>query len=331
MPKVTVIIPNYNHANFLEKRIQSVLDQTYQDFEVIFLDDASTDHSREVFAQFADHPKMRAILNDQNTGSPFKQWNKGVREAKGDYIWIAESDDYADPKLLETLVPVLEQNPSVGLAYCQSWKVDAQDNILSTLHYWTDDLSEERWRNHYINNGRDECKHYMVIKNTIPNASAILLRRTTFEAIGYAEESVRLCGDWITWIKILLQSDVAFVADPLNYHRFHGATVRSKAWSQGLDIYEEMKVFLFLKQNLDLAQAIKSAMTDKLLTEWFSRMMMMRRFEGVTAQYFGDSYRVAQQIEPFVALRLANKLLAYTIARIQSRIKNLPPQASKSV
>ena len=89
MPKVSVIIPNYNHAQFLEQRIQSVLDQTYQDFEIIYLDDASTDNSNEVFAKFANNSRIRAIYNQTNSGSPFKQWNKGIRLAQGEYVWIA--------------------------------------------------------------------------------------------------------------------------------------------------------------------------------------------------------------------------------------------------
>ena len=101
MPKVSVIIPNYNHALFLEQRLESVLNQTYQDFEVIFLDDASTDSSRAVFTKYANHPKISHIIfNETNSGYPFKQWNKGVNLAMGEYIWIAESDDYAELNFL---------------------------------------------------------------------------------------------------------------------------------------------------------------------------------------------------------------------------------------
>ena len=113
-PKVTVIIPNYNHARFLRRRLSTVLDQTYRDFEVLYLDDASTDHSAEVFADFSTYPEVRAILNQRNSGSPFAQWNRGVREAKGEFVWIAEADDYAAPDLLERLVEKLEQFPNAG-------------------------------------------------------------------------------------------------------------------------------------------------------------------------------------------------------------------------
>ena len=91
MPKVSVIIPNYNHAQFLEQRVESVLNQTFQDFEIIFLDDASTDNSKEVFSKYSNHPKIsHVIFNETNSGSPFKQWNKGFGLSTGEYIWIAE-------------------------------------------------------------------------------------------------------------------------------------------------------------------------------------------------------------------------------------------------
>src|SRR5579864_2284139 len=107
MPTVSVVVPNYNHARFLPERIESILRQTYQDFELILLDDRSTDDSRAILSQYGGDPRVTIEFNDVNSGSTFKQWNKGVRLARGRYIWIAESDDYADDRLLERLVAAL--------------------------------------------------------------------------------------------------------------------------------------------------------------------------------------------------------------------------------
>ena len=91
---VSIIIPNYNHAKFLDERIQSVLNQTYQNFELIILDDKSSDNSVEVINQYKDDPRVSSIIiNKDNSGSTFKQWYKGIEIAKGEIIWIAESDD----------------------------------------------------------------------------------------------------------------------------------------------------------------------------------------------------------------------------------------------
>src|SRR5262245_50376289 len=105
MPKVTVITPNYNHARYLPQRLDSILAQTFADFELIILDDASTDNSREVIQAYAARdPRITAIVNPVNNGSTFKQWNLGLGRARGEYVWFAESDDYAEPTLLEALV-----------------------------------------------------------------------------------------------------------------------------------------------------------------------------------------------------------------------------------
>ena len=97
MPRVTVVTPNYNHARYLPERIDSILAQTFQDFELLILDNASTDDSREVIGSYARHQNVRAIFNAENNGSPYKQWKLGLSQTKGEYIWFAESDDYADP------------------------------------------------------------------------------------------------------------------------------------------------------------------------------------------------------------------------------------------
>ena len=229
-PTVSVIVPNYNHARYLRQRIQSILDQTFQDFDLIYLDDASSDDSNAVFREFESDPRIKAIYNDKNSGSPFKQWNKGVRATTGKYIWIAESDDVADPNFLSTLVSLLDQYPNVGLAYCQSCQIDSNGVMLTqTLNRWLEDLSPNRWNQDFIVSGVIECQKYLIFKNTIPNASAVLIRRSIYELIGGAEEALFLSGDWMTWIRILLNSDLAFHAQSLNSFRTHQSSVRAKS------------------------------------------------------------------------------------------------------
>ncbi|GAB4369319.1 MAG: hypothetical protein Kow00121_09130 [Elainellaceae cyanobacterium] len=268
MPKVSVIVPNYNHARFLEQRIQSILNQTYQDFELIYLDDASTDNSNEVFAQFADHPKVRSIFNTTNSGSPFKQWNKGIRNAIGEYIWIAESDDYAEPCFLETLVQVLDENPRMGLVYCQSCLVDEDSNVLhQTYDVWTDDISVHRWKKNFTNSGASECKEFLICKNTIPNASAVLFRKKLYVESGGADETFMVAGDWLTWTKILLASDISFIAKPLNYFRCHSNSTSRNNKRLGLVIREALKVIRLIK-SLDVSTQAE-AKAFQVITRWW--------------------------------------------------------------
>jgi glycosyltransferase involved in cell wall biosynthesis len=321
MPKVSVIIPNYNHAPYLEKRIQSILEQTYQDFEILFLDDASSDNSREIFAQFADHPKIRAIFNDENTKSPFKQWNKGIKNTTGEYIWLAESDDYADPNFLETLVPLLDKHPSVGLAYCQSWEVDPQGSIIGNKSDGTDDICKKRWRSNYINNGLDECKNYLVIKNTIPNASAVLIRRKSFEQIGQAEESMFLCGDWMTWVKLLMVSDVAFVGESLNYFRQHNSSVRVKSRLQALDIIETIEVVSFVKEHISLPHQVISRVQKQLVNEWIHRLVF--RTDTIRSERCIQLYGSFKNFNSSVESDIASSLGLNLYYLLKSKVRKL--------
>lgn len=269
MPKVSIILPNYNHARFLQQRIESILSQTHQDFELILLDDASTDDSRALLSQYLGDSRVQACFNDTNSGSPFKQWNKGLKLAQGDYIWLAESDDYADPKFLEKLVGVLEANPSVGLAYTQSWEVDETSAVLSTRHYWTDDLHPDRWRQDFISLGVEECREYLVFKNIIPNASAVLFRAVAYRESNIANESFKLAGDWLAWVKILTRSDLAYISQPLNYYRTHSQTARKKTWNSIASMQERLNIAEYIHETIAIppqrSLQVALGLADRLL------------------------------------------------------------------
>ena len=96
VPMVSVVVPNYNYAKYLPQRMESIFGQSFQNFEIILLDDASTDNSAELIEGYRAHPKVSVVeVSARNSGSPFRQWEKGLSLAKGKYVWIAEADDLA--------------------------------------------------------------------------------------------------------------------------------------------------------------------------------------------------------------------------------------------
>jgi glycosyltransferase involved in cell wall biosynthesis len=316
MPKVSVIIPNYNHCRFLEQRLRSVLGQTFQDFELIYLDDASTDQSEAVFARFAGDPRVRAIRNQTNSGSTFKQWNRGVRAARGEYIWIAESDDYADERLLATLAEQLDREPRAGIAYCQSWQVDIQGQTLGSMERWTAGLDPQRWADDFVNDGRDECARYLIIKNTIPNASAVLFRRAIYEQAGGADESMRYCGDWKTWVHMLLISDIAFVAQPLNYFRAHDTTVRSRFTGDLTAIAEAYEIIADI-----LAAVVVAAPTLELVRNGIAaRWAGVLRANMTSLAHSRQVYPIARRVDRQINRRLAQKLFDRGVGALRRRI-----------
>ncbi len=321
IPKVSVIIPNYNYARFLKKRIQSVLQQTYQNIEVIYLDDASTDNSIEIFEKFAHDKRIRGMINKVNSGSVFKIWNKGVKHAKGEYIWIAESDDYADKRFLERLVEKLDSNLNVGIAYCQSWQIDEHDRVLLKYdeHYMVD-LDPERWKRDFIASGKDMCRNYLIFKNIVPNASAVVFRRSLYQMVGGTSENMKLAGDWLLWSKILLVSDSAYIVEPLNYFRTHDRTNRHVYDRNGILVKESFEVIQYIAQNIDVSpQYLDKTIYDTVAlwidTTWQYHIPLKRQ---------GEIYRggkgVYHKVEWLLLKSLTEKLLMACKRKIRELI-----------
>ena len=269
MAKVSVIVPNYNHQAFLEKRIASILEQSYQDFELILLDDCSSDNSTEILSKYANHPKVTQLeVNASNSGSTFLQWQKGVNYAQGEYIWLAESDDFADPTFLANLVESLALNPKAIMAYSQSYEVDVQDNIIGSYYRHTEDLDANLWADNFCYAGDEFVLRFLSQRNCIPNVSAILFRREAFSLLDENVCSCRYLGDWLFYIKLLKAKDIAFVAQPLNYFRTHINTTRS---GKSIDDWritknEFAKVYLAVYQHFALPKRQYEQLTNSTAT-----------------------------------------------------------------
>jgi glycosyltransferase involved in cell wall biosynthesis len=268
MPKVSVIVPNYNHAQFLRQRIDSILAQTFQDYELILLDDSSKDASRDIIHQYQNKfPHIRVFINEKNSGSPFKQWDLGVKQSKGGYIWIAESDDYADNDFLSEMVPLLDKNDNAGLAYCDAMIIDDRDKPIASIsdRFFPDD---HRRKNDYINGGKDEIADYLSIKNTINNTSGVLFRKCSYIDAGFADHAMRYCGDWFLYLRILLLSDVAYSSKRLNYFRHHEGSSFHRYYMNSSYLEEVIRIYDFIKQNVSISPEIKRKIHDQLSTHF---------------------------------------------------------------
>lgn len=237
-PLVSVIVPSYNHVRFLPERLQSIANQTYPRLEVILLDDASTDGSREVLEKFElPFPTLHSF-NEVNSGSAFRQWQKGVDMAQGEFVWIAESDDSCKPEFVATLLAAGGWDRSAGILQAQSLAVNEQGRAQGSLRAHTDPIDAERWKHDFISDGREEVQNYLVQRNTIPNASACLIRRTALLAAKPGEVDLVTCGDWLVYARILSQHRLHFVSRPLNRYRVHSSTQRKRTLSSGRLLFE---------------------------------------------------------------------------------------------
>jgi glycosyltransferase involved in cell wall biosynthesis len=234
MPRVSVVVPNYNYARYLEQRLASVAGQTWPVAEIIVLDDASSDDSLAVLQSLRGtlEPEPQIVVNTHNSGAVFHQWRKGVELATGDYVWIAEADDLAKPEFLETLLAAIHRRTDVVMAYSESEAIDLDGRIvMSDYRCYTRELSAQKWNAAYTVSGADEVAQALAVKNTIPNVSAVLFRREVLLAVLREHEdevcSYRVAGDWITYLHLLTRGGIHYEPTALNQHRRHHNSVTS--------------------------------------------------------------------------------------------------------
>ena len=234
-PRVSVIVPNYNYARYLPERLQSILRQEEPIYELIVLDDCSTDESLAIARAALERTDAdwQIAPNTTKAGSVFEQWRRGVALAQGDLVWIAEADDLSDPRFLAAVLPALD-DPGVVLSYTQSRQMsDAGATIDGDYLQYTSDIDRDRWTRAYVAEGRSEIAGALAVKNTIPNVSACVFRRDALLAAltdHAAEiERFRVAGDWMTYIRVLQNGRIAYDPRPLNHHRRHIGSVTASA------------------------------------------------------------------------------------------------------
>jgi len=239
VPEVSVIIPNYNHAPYLKQRIDSVLAQTYQDYELIILDDRSVDNSKEVIEEYRGHPKISHIIfNEVNSGTTFKQWKKGIELAQGKYIWMAESDDWCETTLLEVLMNGVRENPTSVIAYAQTYVLRGEIIQRTSTHNKLGECVK----------GDDYILNYLVNECTIWNASMAVFKKECYNNLSPEFTTFKLSGDWLFYIEMARQGDVFISGRVLNYFRNHDKDVSSGMYRSGNNYLEELQILQILKR-----------------------------------------------------------------------------------
>lgn len=215
-PQVSVGIPTYNRAGMLRESIESVLTQTFPDFELIISDNASQDATESVVRSFSD-PRIRYARNATNLGHRANM-NQCLRLARGRYITILFDDDMMMPENLAAKVEVLAANPDVGLVHSKYHIIDDQGRIIEFNTTWGH--GPDRTVDGLESREEILCTPY----NTI-NAPAVLFRRACYEKLGGFAEQVRLAFDYEYWMRIAVYYPVAFLAQPLIKWRIHAGSL----------------------------------------------------------------------------------------------------------
>ncbi|WP_280952262.1 glycosyltransferase [Mesorhizobium sp. WSM3862] len=273
-PRVSIIVPNYNHAPYLRERLDTIYRQTYQNFEVILLDDCSDDSSLLILQEFAARypEKTRCEFNAVNSGGVFNQWKKGLELAAGDLVWIAESDDYCSENFLEELVRSF-QNPGVMLAFARSEFVKGVPaKTVWTISEYLRDLGPDIWGQPFVRSAHAMVLGGWAIKNIIPNVSSALFRHPGQLALFHDANwrSLRLCGDWIFYLSIIRGGLVAYSPHATNYYRQHPKNTSVEAQKDDKYYSEHEIVAGYIATNYRVGRDVFDRQEQHLYRHWCS-------------------------------------------------------------
>ena len=229
---ISVVIPNYNYEKFLMQRLYSVLIQNVKISEVIILDDMSTDNSREIIDEIYNNLKnyinIKIVYNEKNSGSAFKQWEKGFKLASSDYVWIAEADDYCDKEFLKNVTKPIDKNKNIVISYTDTAFIDSDGNIiLKSIKPEIDIMKTGHWDRDFISDGKSEFENYSFLNCTIANVSSALIKKENYDEYFKISKEYKQAGDWIFYVNVMQNGYISYKNKPLNYYRVHGNNVSS--------------------------------------------------------------------------------------------------------
>lgn len=209
MPKVSVLIPSYNHSKYIAQTIQSVLDQTYKDFEIIIIDDASSDNSLEIIQRFTDS-RIRLYHSETNQGIS-ATLNKLIEEAQGEYLATLASDDAFLPKKLEKQVAFLDGHPDIGAVFSYAEIINEDDKPL-TKHSYSKVFNQ-------ANRTRHEWLRRFFYQGNCLCAPSVLIRKECHDKVGLYDPRYRQMQDFEFWIRLCMQYEIYVMPEELIQYR----------------------------------------------------------------------------------------------------------------
>ncbi len=254
-PKVSVIIPNYNHARFLKERFRSIMEQDYDNIQLIVLDDCSSDDSIDVIddilASYAG--EYKTIYNKTNSNNVFAQWKRGFEEATGDLIWICESDDTCDSEFLRQTT-YLFQDPSIRIVFGDIQFINEDGAIIDGMAHLRESAQAGIWDEINV---MPACAWFtgpLAVRNLIANVGGCVFRRTEIaETTWNTAKTYRVAGDWYLYVILAGGGQIAYAPDAKAYFRQHAKNTSVTAFNK-TSFYEELGRFhSFLRRTWEVS------------------------------------------------------------------------------
>jgi glycosyltransferase involved in cell wall biosynthesis len=300
MSRVSVIIPTYNQGNYLRQAIQSVLAQSYADFEVIVVDDGSTDNTSAVVGDLSD-PRLRYAR--QANGGLSSARNTGIRNATGSFLSYLDSDDLFLPEKLRLLVALLEENPNLGLVAGQAVLIDETGQSLGEV----------------FDKGLPEDSSQLLLGNPL-HVGSVLLRREWQERAGFFDEGLRSYEDWDMWLRLARAGcPMASVSQPVSLYRFHAA--------QMTRIGDQMTQATFSVLEKIYREPALPEKWESMRDDAYSRAYLRAAAQAYTAKEFSRAtayMREAVRLSPELGANNAERL-AQLVAGWANHVKTTEP------
>lgn len=225
-PKVSFVVPCYKLAHYLGECVESILSQTFTDFEILIMDDCSPDNTGGVAASFHD-PRIRYVRNEPNLGH-LRNYNKGIELSRGEYVWLISADDkLVRQDALTRYLQIMDTNVSAGFVCSAAVEIGA-GNTTSVAKYSIQSTHDEVFPGH-------EFLKRLLYSNSVVAASG-LVRRNCYDTFECFPLDLPFAGDWYLWCLFALHFDVAYCAEPLVGYRIHGESMTDALVSENVRI-----------------------------------------------------------------------------------------------
>ncbi|HEV2418189.1 MAG TPA: glycosyltransferase [Terriglobia bacterium] len=245
-PLVTFVVPCYNLAYLLPECLNSILVQTYPDFEVLVMDNCSPDNTSEVVRSFRD-PRVKHVRNETNIGHTLN-FNKGIAMARGKYVWLVSADDFLiSPHALGLYVDVMERNPQVGYVFSCATTAHGANHAREVPSWAYCGKTDRIWKGHTFLR--------RLIRNNCIIMSSVMARKECYERRGLFAFDLPHANDWYMWCTLALHYDVAYFVEPMACCRVHGESLTA-AFNRGNNnvcIADEINVLRSVARQAELA------------------------------------------------------------------------------
>jgi glycosyltransferase involved in cell wall biosynthesis len=259
-PSVSIVVPTYNHERYISERIESILQQTIQDFEVLVLDDCSADSTVAIVERYADDPRVRLVRSAVNSGFPFGQWQRGLAACRSDLVWIAEGDDACGGNLLESLLPAFDE-PATSIAFCRSEVID--ENGISAPAALDDYLSQSDFPFQQASVRMEGVRAVQAGFGAIcliVNASSTILRKNSVVDSLEQARQFKICGDWYVYLSALKRGELYYTRSATNYFRRHPESVVHRLEGTPAYFLERFQISQFIVENFPVSRQTLRAM-----------------------------------------------------------------------